>query len=56
MINKYDNVNQTYSHMINNNISITDEDRQFTIIQGHMIPMAGRVDWLRWWAKVPTFT
>jgi len=21
-------------------------------INGHMIPMAGRVDWLRWWAKV----
>ena len=30
MINKYDNVNQTYTHMINNNISNTDEDRQFT--------------------------
>lgn len=30
MINKYDNGNQTYTHMINNNISNTDEDLQFT--------------------------
>ena len=21
-------------------------------INGHMLPMAGRIDWLRWWAKV----